>query len=147
MSKLVYLAGPIAGCTYKGCVGWRDYAIAQLAPFGIVGLSPMRCKEYLAKEESIKASYNTVMSCGKGVTARDRWDTSRCDVVLVNFLGATEVSKGTIMEIAWADILRKPIVLTIDEGNVNDHPMIRNVSGFIVPTLDEGVEVVKALLV
>jgi hypothetical protein len=35
---------------------------------------------------------------------RDRFDATRCDVLLVNLLGAERVSIGTMMEVAWADL-------------------------------------------
>ena len=51
--KTVYLAGPISGLDYNGCNDWRKKAIEQLAKEGIKGISPMRYKEYLSKEEVI----------------------------------------------------------------------------------------------
>jgi nucleoside 2-deoxyribosyltransferase len=60
--------------------------------------------------------------------------------------GATRVSIGTVMEIAWAHAYGKPVVLVMEEGNVHDHPMIRECSPFIVHTLDEGIELVNAIL-
>ena len=67
---------------------------------------------------------------------RDRFDATRCDLLFVNLLGAKETSIGTVMEIAWADLLRKPIVLAIEpEGNIHDHGMIKEAIGFRVPSL------------
>lgn len=147
MSKLVYLAGPITGCSYDGCTNWRDFAKAELAKHGIDGLSPMRQKNYLMREKIIADSYDDkVMSCAKGILARDRWDATRCDVLLANFLGAQKVSIGTIMEIAWADLSRIPIVLVMDKNNIHTHAMVREAVGFEVETLESGIEVVCKLL-
>ena len=115
---------------------------------GVTGLSPMRAKKYLGKETSLKDSYAShPLSTPKGIVTRDRWDATRADIVLVNVLGATRVSIGTMMELGWADAYRVPIVLVMESsGNPHDHGMVREVAGFVVPTLDEALAIVKALL-
>lgn len=146
--SLVYLAGPITGLSYEGAVDWRESAIAELAKAGICGLSPMRAKAYLSKELSIAADYPKLsLSCAKGITTRDRWDCQRADVVLVNLRDADRVSIGTVMELGWGDAYGVPIVLIMEpNGNLHDHPMVREVAGFTVGTLEEGLAVVRALL-
>jgi hypothetical protein len=156
--KTVYLAGPITGCSYEGCVDWREYAIKELAAVGITGLSPMRAKDYLQREKIIGDSYErTVLSSSRGIITRDRWDTTRCDIILANFLGAEQVSIGTVMEIAWADLARVPIIMAMEPtlpstrlplrpGNVHEHSMLREAAGFRVETLEDGLNVAKAIL-
>lgn len=147
--KRVYLAGPITGLTFGGCTDWREYAQKQLSVAGITGVSPMRAKENLkAYGELIGDEYfDEVLSCGKGITARDRWDTMNSDLVLVNLLGAGKVSIGTMIEYGWADAARNPIITVIEkEGNVHDHAIQREITGFRVATLDEGLNVAKAIL-
>lgn len=145
--KKVYLAGPITGTTYGGCTDWREYAIKELKKEGITGVSPMRAKTYLKKEEDIADEYTTPLSCQKGITTRDRWDITSCDLVLANLLGAKGVSIGTVIELGWADLSRKPIILVMEEeGNTHDHAMIREIGGYRVESLDEGLYIAKALL-
>lgn len=153
VKPLVYLAGPITGCSYEGCTDWRNDVSLKLSRYGVEGLSPMRAKDYLRFEKNITGSYeDKVMSCARGITTCDRFDCMRCDVLLVNFLGAKKVSIGTVMEIAWADSQRIPIICVIedavvsDDDNVHDHPMIRECIGFRVATLDEAVEVAIKIL-
>ena len=146
--KNVYLAGPITGLTFEGCTDWREFAIKELKAVGITGLSPMRAKDYLKNETFIGDEYqNTVLSSSRGIITRDRWDTTRCDLILVNFLGAGIVSIGTVMEMAWADICRIPIIAVMKPGgDLHDHSMIREVIGFRVESLEEGLRVAKAIL-
>lgn len=150
-SFLVYLAGPITGLTYDGATDWRDHANAELAEFGIKGLSPLRAKEYLRQVGALTGTgeeyaHLGVLSLPRGVTTRDRYDATRCDALLVNLLGAERVSIGTVMEIAWADLCRIPIVVTIEEnGNPHEHMMIAEAIGFRVPTLDEAIRVIAAI--
>jgi nucleoside 2-deoxyribosyltransferase len=155
--KQVYLAGPITGLTFEGCTDWRDYAIASLADNAIKGLSPMRAKEFLkhlgplpalknSKEDYEYAQYGCLAS-SRGIMTRDRFDATRCDVLLVNLLGAERVSIGTVMEIAWADLRRTPIVAVMEEGNVHEHGMINEAIGFRVTTLDEALNIIKSILI
>lgn len=151
MTKTVYLAGPISGLNYKGATEWRETVIKELDDVGIKGLNPMRAKDYLKNMENldkncVEYGHLNVMSSPKGITTRDRWDATRSDMLLVNMLGADRVSIGTVMEIAWADLSRTPIVLAMEEGNPNEHAMLESVVGFRVNTLEEAVDIVKAAL-
>ena len=87
------------------------------------------------------------LSGPRGIMTRDRFDATRCDVLLVNLLGATKVSIGTMMELAWADLKRTPIVLCIEPtGNVHEHCMVNEATGFRCASLAEGLDVVRAIL-
>ena len=156
--KRVYLAGPITGLSFEGCTDWREYAIKELGSVGITGLSPMRSKDYLQRERIVGDCYDDkVLSCARGIITRDRWDTTRCDIILVNLLGAEQVSIGTVIEMAWADLSRTPSIVVMEPtlpstgtpvraGNIHEHSMIREMSGFRVETLEEGLNVAKAIL-
>lgn len=169
----VYLAGPITGLSYDGAVDWRAWAAAELAKApGIEVYSPLRAKNYLKNETKIDGSpgaYQRMhpLSAPKGICTRDRWDVKRSDVVLMNLLGAQQVSIGTMVEVGWADAYRVPIVLAIEPAeyevrgdrvghatdvvtkkstNPHHHAMVAELAGFQVPSLEEAVQVVKALL-
>lgn len=149
--KTVYLAGPISGLSYGGCTEWREGVRKDLAEVGIVGLSPMRAKDYLSSQTSLAKDctlYGSLspLSSNKGITTRDRFDTQRVDLVLVNLLGAKAVSIGTMIELGWADSARRPIVCAMEDGNIHEHGMVKELIGFRVPTLEEAVAVVKAIL-
>lgn len=154
MRGTVYLAGPITGLSYAGSTNWREYAEKVLAEAEIEGVSPMRAKDYLASLGTISGhgrDYHNmnVMSQQHSVITRDRFDTQRCDVVLMNLLGAKQVSIGTMVELGWADAARVPVVLVREEpgtGGVHDHMFVHELGGFGVATLDEGLDVVKAIL-
>ncbi len=143
----VYLAGPIEGLHYDGCTSWREYATQELGKDGIIGVSPMRAKEFL-EGKVIEGDQNHVMATDKAITTRDRFDVEGCDVMLVNFLGAKRVSVGTCVEFGWADTYRKPVVMCMEEsGNFHDHAMIREIAAYRVTSLDEGIQVVKSVLI
>jgi len=148
---LVYLAGPITGVSFDGATDWRDqFADGLNSGFGagqIEALSPLRGKHYLAGVDSIAASYeNIVLSSARGITTRDYNDCKRADLIVVYLLGATKVSIGTVMEIAWAKAFQKPVVAIMEEGNLHDHPMINECVGFRVGSLAEAIDITKVTL-
>ncbi len=151
--KTVYLSGPITGLTFQGATDWRQYAIEALAAEGIKGISPMRAKDYLASLKAPISGHGReyaklgVLSTSQAVVARDRFDTQRADIMLMNLLGADRVSIGTMVEIGWADSARVPIIGIIEsEGNIHDHMFVNQMIGFRVATLDEGLDIAKAIL-
>ena len=152
MEKLVYLAGPITGCNHKEAVDWRHTVGTKLhlANKLIKTLSPMRGKPVLPSSQIYDAatgSYEDPLRSSAGINTRDYNDVRRADLIFVNLLGATKVSIGTVMEIAWARAFNKPIVLIMEkEGNVHDHVMLKYPCGFIVPNIEEGLRVAKFIL-
>jgi nucleoside 2-deoxyribosyltransferase len=143
----IYLAGPISGLSYGESENWRDYVKARL-PENKEGLSPLRCKEYLCREGKIEDSYEEmILSSQRGIMTRDFFDSQRCDLMIVNLLGAEKPSLGTTMEIAWAFAFKKPLVVVMEpKGNVHDHAMIREAIGYRCTELDQAIDVVKAVL-
>jgi hypothetical protein len=122
-----------------------------LARDGITGLSPMRAKDYLAHLTNISKDGHEyadlgILSLPRGVMTRDRFDATRCDVLFVNLLGTEKVSIGTVMEIAWADLCRTPIVCAMEVGNVHEHMMVNEAIGFRVGSIDEGLHTIRAIL-
>lgn len=144
--KRVYLAGPITGCSFEGANDWRVEVSKRLAS-GIEAYSPIRGKTFLEGMTEIGHEYpEHLMSSGRAITVRDRNDTFTADALLVNLLGATRVSVGTMIELGWADRGRTPIVLAMEADNPHQHPMVKDVAGWIVPTLEDAIKVVNLLL-
>lgn len=157
MKFKVYLAGPIEGESYEGATGWRDEAAGVLRERSrslVQGYSPMRSKGYLSAETTVgfradgsPASYTQALSTSKGITCRDSFDVRTSDVVLVNALPLPHASTGTTLEIGMAYALAKPVVLVAEPDHpLALHPMSSEMCQFIVPTLEEGLDTVLALL-
>lgn len=147
MGMRVYLAGPISGCTYNQCTDWRAYFAERLEGLGVEALSPMRGKDYLNDGELIDGDYDdTILSNAQAILHRDFWDCCRSDVVFVNLLGATRVSIGTVMEIAFAHARQIPVVLLMEPGNVHNHPMIQQAVAFKVATVEQALDTLRIVL-
>lgn len=142
----VYLAGPIDGLLFDEANTWRDTAALALAP-EIVAYSPMRGKQSLDNGRKITGAYDaSILANSRAITTRDRADCTRADLVIAHLAGAKKVSIGTVMEIAWADAHRIPLVLIGEDGDCHDHPMIRECAGWRVNTLAEAIYVARSVL-
>jgi hypothetical protein len=152
MERLIYLSGAITGVTHGDANNWREYArdfLLKKSDKRIKTLSPMRGKRYLDNGKPIEAFNNNlpkVLSTDGAIYTRDRNDVCRCSAMLVNFLGATRVSIGSVMEIAWADLLNKPMVMVAEPTNLHLHPILNRAVKIIVPTLNEGLEIIYEIV-
>ena len=165
----VYLSGPITGLTYEDARnGWRFNFAAQLK-HGITVLSPMRHEGHLAElQGELDQTYpEHPFSTGKMLVAKDKLDIERCEVMVVNLLGAKKVSIGTVMEIGMAYQLGKTIVLVMEDAgtfvaghdyngqlepkpfygnNPHEHPFVTEPAAVRVNNLDAAVAIVNSLL-
>ncbi len=147
---LVYLAGPITGLSYDGCTSWREYVCKEFQKYEgkyslIQGVSPMRMKDYLSNEAIVKDHYEFILSTPKGIETRDHYDVERCDVLFANFLGATKVSIGSVLEIGYAHSYRKPIVVAMEATNIHQHSMLNEHAGYIVDNIEDAIYVIRGL--
>lgn len=153
MKPSVYLAGPIKGLSYGGATDWREGVAARFAEHGIDAFSPMRAKGYLrgltsVGQDALKDSYAQFpLSTNKAILHRDYRDCTRCSAVLMNLLGASSVSIGSVMEVAWAFAARVPTVLVIEAaGGIHEHGLLVEACGFRVATLEDGIATVRAIV-
>jgi len=156
MEFIVYAAGPIAGCTYDGCTTWREALQKKFDELVKTGdrirvASPMRAKEYLKDKivtneviRNLTDVYHLATGSARAIMTRDYFDCTRADLCFVNFLGATAVSIGTVMEVAFR-FHGRPTIIVMDENNVHHHPMIEE-AGLVIPDFDVAVKVAANML-
>ena len=115
----------------------------------------MRGKQYLKDIDDISGSYDNegslgelapILSSSKGITCRDHNDCQRSDVIIVNFIGAKEISIGTVMEIAWSYAYSIPLILISDENDIHKHPMINECVHYRVSSVEQAAIVASSLL-
>jgi len=147
----VYLAGPIAHTKDSHAFNWRDEVGTRLANLSYNILSPLRGKQLL-KNVAIGGDMKQYESYGPfyesaGIMERDHFDVCRADVLLVNLLGHDRTT-GTIMEMAWAYHMRKPMIVAIEhDGNAHDmHPMIKQCLTFRSSSLDGAVDMLDMVV-
>lgn len=147
----VYLAGPIAGLSWEAATAWRIRAKKQLNANGIEAYSPLRGREFEALKGTrrIQSAHNAphgILRTSRGVTTSDRFTLAWCDLVVLNLLYTSKVSIGSMVEIGWADANRIPLVVAMVEGNIHDHPFVRECAGYIVEDVDDAIDVAVTVL-
>ena len=146
--KTVYLAGPISGQQYVGATDWREACTERLTRLGLNVLSPMRGKADLQSSEPIEGAYPDHPFAGeRAIITRDRFDVMSCDVLLMNLLPmGNRVSIGTFIELGWADANRKPVVMVRTPTCKSHHPMVDQLVGFDVQSLEDAIHTIAILL-
>jgi len=151
MRQFVYLSGPIKHFTYADANAWREQAAAAFLP-GIIGINPLRGKEFLANEgvmgeDVLRKHFDQPFIKDAELVSRDHHDVINANALLVNLLGTTKVSIGTMAEMAWAYDRQIKMCLVMEEtGNVHEHPFIRGMAHFRATTLADGISKINALL-
>lgn len=146
MHARVYVAGPMAGLNRQAMLGWRLTVAESLRPAEVI--NPLRgFIDKIAPDGKMIAGHEQdVLRQRHELTSRDLWDVMRSDLVFVDFSGATRVSIGTILEMGVAWTCRTPIIVVMDQAGLHDHPMIREMAMYVVPTLSEAIQLTRDAL-
>lgn len=146
--KTVYLAGPIGGCDAAEAQEWRAYAERVLDGSNIQGISPLRCEPIMGERYS-NHNADPMFGTMRAIGSKNVFDVRNCDLTLVYLprnLNERKPSYGSIIELAWAHILGKPVILVTDDPTLVDHPVVNACAGWVLGTLDEGLEVAVGIL-
>lgn len=156
----IYLSGPISITDYSGATAWYEDA-REMLDESFELLRPMRGKEYLAGRPGPIEHYpandarnpfphrlGQQIATGQAITARDRADTMRADLVLMNLLGCNgRISIGCMIEAGWADAARVPIILVAERGNPHEgHAMLETLAAYRVHTLADACDLANSYL-
>lgn len=143
----VYLAGPITGLSYGEAVDWREEWAAWLTKLGHTPVTPMRGKAYLSRMRKLRPEgyEEFITSSAKGIYSRDCFDVAQCDVLLARFLGAEEVSIGTVMEIQRAHDYGKYILAIMEKDNPHRHAFVEQACSLVTETDEEALDILAVL--
>ncbi len=141
MKKFIYLAGPIAGCDKGEANDWRERISAHLTD-GIVGISPLRCEPLIGDKYEL-AYDDKRFGTPAAINGKNLLDVGACDLILAYL--PDKSSLGTITEIAWGMVLRKPIILVSGCADVVNHPLYIANIGWILDNFDDALSVIHGL--
>jgi len=117
----------------RECAKWRidirDHYMRQ--SWDITWLDPLNGKEFAEiTPDGLKSNVPP-----EAIFDRDLLSVEEADLVVVNLntFGATRPPLGTICEMAWAGMLRTPIVLISNDPNYIEHPFVKRMASWIVP--------------
>lgn len=145
----MYLAGPVIGHTREAANDWRNYVIEQLKEYNIMGISPLRCEP---PPDGVKyplhypdARFGTM----RAIASKNVFDVRACDAILAYLPKKyTDINPvyGSVCELAWGHIIGKPTILVTDDPYIKEHPVINANAGWVLDTLDQGIEVATGIL-
>lgn len=146
MSKpRVYLAGPIIGRTHDEANSWRDEFAEWLSQAGIIGVSPLRCEPLVGDRYGVTYT-DPRFGTPRAISSKNRLDVRMCDMTLTYFPDNMSLSKGTLGELFWANAYDKPTVLVSCVSDIVEHPVIQAAANWIVPTLDDALDIITGVL-
>ena len=138
----VYLAHPISGHTFGEVVEYYKDSIAQLKDVGYTVYDPvtMYAGNINAEEVCAPADLTGPLINNHALFERDKWMVSKVDVVLADLTGATKASIGACMEMAWASLLGKHLVVVMKKDNPMYHGFVIEAADVILEDFEEAVE-------
>lgn len=140
----IYCGSIISGRSYEEVMEYYNYIISVLSDFGFDVLSPMLGKEALRNEIAFKKyGYGTAISSNHAIKERDQWMVTQADIVWLNFFKCKNASIGGISELAWADLLHKHTIVTMEEDNIHQHAFVLEMADIIFETEDETLDYLK----
>ena len=132
--KTIYVAGTIAGLSPEEVMARFASIEKSLQESDVKTLNPTRGK-VVAGTDFIEYEPNEIMH-------RDLNDIRQADLI---FAVMPKVSIGTSMEIIMARMVYGiPVILVTTDKNVYLHPWIRSLVSKILPTIEDGIEYVRA---
>lgn len=158
----VYLAGLITGAVKEQCTDWRrkirnhydnwllnpnehkhpldtnEEKIKVVIKYPITWLDPLNSGEDVGlSPDGLKSNLPAGI-----IVAKDRLSVEKCDIVVANLdmFGHPRPLTGTLIELGWADALRKKIIVVTKDEYYLKHPFIEKLSDHIYESVDELIE-------
>lgn len=133
----------MAGLGHSSASTWREHVTEGLQDV-CECLSPLRGEKLSNGVYSATATDSSVFNSQNAIIGRDRSDCCNSDLIFMNLLGAKKVSIGTMVELAWADACRKPVIVCMEaKGNPHDSLYARGLATYLVQDLDSGISVAR----
>jgi len=142
MKDQVYLAGPMEDCSVEHMTNWRHWAEAELYFSDIKGLDPTRRVSFHDQlKDNLQDVTKTINTCNR-IFKQDLHDIASSRVVLADVRRNSGRGTGTSMELMFAHMKNKIIILWANKGDVI-HPFYEAMATEKHYTLEEAVDAVK----
>lgn len=148
MSKgLVYLGGQVTGLDFGSSVAWPEQ-MREMIDERIDVVGPMRHQRALKHVGKIGSELITGNPTATDAAIRRgcKHDILRVDFCIFNLQPIQKLSLGCMWEMAWADMLQKPICVILTDNKFYDHPFIRDGATWLAPDSEKAAEIVNSFL-
>lgn len=122
----VYLAGPMEDCTEDHMKGWREQAADNLEMAGIESLDPTRRVNFHKSMTKLNDRNTLDQSMCRRIFKMDLQDIANSTVVLADVRRGSGKGTGTSMELMFAHMKNKVIILWCDEDDI-PHPFYESI--------------------
>ncbi len=147
MSNLkIYCVHPISGMSADEV--WSYYKrIQDVLDAHYDVFIPMFGKNSLRTEMKFRAEgyKDNPLTSNHAIFERDRWMVTQADIILANLTGAKIVSIGSVMELAWASMLGKYVVLIMEEENIHRHAFVLEAADVIYTKEEDALDYLQKL--
>ena len=146
----IYCAHAMTGLTYKEVMDYYRDTVDFLKTFGYKVLCPMTGKERMESENDTKLKaygYTTKpVLADKAILGRDHWMVHQSDIVYVNLIGATTISIGCCMELAFAKAYNKHTIVVMESTNIHNHCFVLQCANVVFENTEEAEDYLKQLI-
>jgi len=125
MKNFVYLAGPMEDCTERRMTAWRLLAAERLKKNDINSLDPTRRVSF-HDELYLGEKHKPVQSTCRRIFKMDMQDIANSNVVLADIRRDSGRGTGTAMELMFAHMKNKIIILWAEEDDLI-HPFYESI--------------------
>jgi nucleoside 2-deoxyribosyltransferase len=125
VKNYVYLAGPMEDCTKEHMTGWRSYTKNKLSQMEIDSLDPTRRVSF-HDELYLGEQHTPVQSVCRRIFKMDMQDIANSTVVLADVRRDSGRGTGTSMELMFAHMKNKIIILWADKDDLI-HPFYESI--------------------
>lgn len=137
----VYLAGPMEDCTLDHMSGWRANASHWLDMADIESLDPTRRVEFHNSMTKLNDRATLDQSMCRRIFKMDLQDIANSTVVLADVRRSSGRGTGTSMELMFAHMKNKVIILWADEEDIS-HPFYESIYTEKHNTLEDCIEAI-----
>jgi nucleoside 2-deoxyribosyltransferase len=141
MKNFTYCAGPMEDCTEEHMKSWREHATSRLGFMGIDTLDPTRRVSFHDQLQPHLQDITKTMNTCKRIFKTDMQDIANSRVVLADVRRSSGRGTGTAMELMFAHMKNKIIILWCDEGD-HIHPFYESIATEKHFDLDDAIEAV-----
>jgi len=142
MKNQIYLAGPMEDCTTDHMTDWRNQATEAFTFAGLASLDPTRRVSFHDQLGDNLQDVTKTMNLCKRIFKQDLHDIADSRVVLADVRRDSGRGTGTSMELMFAHMKNKIIILWANEGDFV-HPFYEAMATEKHYNLEEAIEAVQ----
>jgi hypothetical protein len=143
----IYCVHPISGLCADDVFTYYEETKSTMEKLGYDVFVPMFGKGFMRTETEFKAhDYSSPLTKNHSIFNRDKWMVKQSDILYANFMGAKNISIGSMMELAWGSDSDKQVVVVMEEDNVHMHAFVLEAATIVFHSEAEALEYLRQII-